>query len=314
MPAFKLQSCNVLYPDITPVIANLGSLSTDLTPFIGQIVVITGNPTQSYLVVYLPLLTGLILVSPSSLSVVPTCVPCVSYNSHITLSKDECTCNAITIVDDSPYVNSLAGHQIWGYRRIVVTDPSGAQYVYSSLATENPNSPITPYTNVSVNTFAYALSNTSTDGIYDVNIFSFPTWQPNVMYNSLLNIIVYRNGVLYQLNGTNVGIDPTTVLNSTYWSVYTISDDTLTTRYGYEAKIVVLCISLLTCHEKLVKEAFCTTESNPCGNLCSNKAYMSAIKFNTVMKALEISKCNNDWASVKKQIEILKSICSCGGC
>jgi hypothetical protein len=304
---YKLTSCNVLYPDITPV-------NTNLTAYIGQIITFDTNLTQSYTVEQFSGF-GTIGVDADAINVVPACVACVGYNTHLTLSNNECSCGSIVITDDSTYVNSVAGHDSWGYRKVILLEPNGSEYVWSSESSENPDVVITPYTNVSVNAFTYNFTDVSVDGVYDVKVYSFPNWDAAVMYNSLYGAIVYKNGLLYKISTTNVGEDPELDVDGIYWTPYTISNETLATRYAYEEKIVVLCISLLKCKEGLILDAFCTTETNPCGNLCGNKKYMSAIKFTVVEKAIDISVCQKDWTSVEKQIEILKSICSCGsGC
>ncbi len=135
------------------------------------------------------------------------------------------------------------------------------------------------------------------------------------MYNVLTGIIVYENGLLYKIKTNNSNVNPEDDTDEVYWEFYEISNSTMTTRYGYEAKLVVLCISLLECKERLIRDAFCATEQNPCGNLCDNKKFMLAVKFMVTQKAIEIAECDSDWASIENQIGILKSICCCnGGC
>lgn len=240
-------------------------------------------------------------------------LPCIPFNAGVTLSTEECSCSGIVITDTSVYDNTIEGHDSWGYRKIILLRPDGSTYVWSSESSEDPDTVITPHTNVSVDQFTYNFLSTDVDGIYDVKLYAFPNWDNTVAYNQLHKDIVYKNGVLYKIISSNTGQDPELDTDHVYWTVYEISDDTMATRYAIEKKIVVLCISLLKCKEGLVRDAFCGIESNPCGNLCGNNKFMSAMKFSVTEKAISISECAGDWTSVEKHIEILKSICRCGG-
>lgn len=306
MPKFyTLTSCNVLYPDITPV-------ATNLSAYIGNTIVIDSNPYQSYTVSEEEGM-GVISIDLDDITVVDACVPCVGFNSHLTLSSNSCSCGSIVMTDDSVYVNSVAGHDSWGYRRIVLTDSDGNEKVWSSESSENPDYAITPYDGINPDAFTFTFATTNTDGVYDAKLYTFPNWSATVTYNSLYGAIVYKDGVLYKIKTTNVGENPTTDTDEIYWEVYEISEDTLATRYAYEEKIVILCISLLKCKEGLIRDAFCSVSSDPCGNMCKNTKFMNAMKFQVTEMAIEISTCAKDWASVEKDIEILKNICRCGG-
>jgi hypothetical protein len=302
---YTLTSCNVLYPDITPVATNLFS-------YIGLVITIEDNPYKSYLVSEESGM-GVISIDPEKVEVVDGCVPCLGFNSHLTLSSNSCSCGSIVMTDDSVYVNSVEGHDSWGYRRLVLTDSDGNKKVWSSESSENPDYDITPYNGSSPDAFTFTFATTNTDGVYDAKLYTFPNWSDTVTYNSLYGAIVYKGGVLYKIKTTNIGEDPTTDTDGIYWEVYEISEDTLATRYAYQEKIVILCISLLKCKEGLIRDAFCSVATNPCGDMCKNPKFMAAMKFQVTEMAIGISTCAKDWASVEKDIEILKNICRCGG-
>lgn len=311
--AFNLISCNSgLYPDILDI------ASPDLTAYVGNIVTIEDelaiyNVYQSYTVVDVAG-GGTLNLGSLVIDAVPSCVPCVSYNSKISTSSDCCECSSIDIVDESTYVNSIIGHATWGYRKIVVARPDGTTYVLSSNSTEERDGAILPWATGGVTDFSYPISDTDVDGVYTVMFYSFPEWSSSVYYNLTLGTIVHRSNKLYKLVASNTGVDPALDTDETYWEEYTIDDSTLTTRYGTISKVVITCISLDKCNEKLLKKAFCSTEANPCASLCDNKYYAQAMKFIVTKEALSKAKCKGDWVSVQKMIEILKSICSCGGC
>jgi len=125
--------------------------------------------------------------------------------------------------------------------------------------------------------------------------------------------IVFYNGKLYKQKTTSLNQNPELDTEQVYWEEYTISDETLKTRYAKRQRIVVLCISLNDCYERLLKEAFCDIEGNPCQGICDNKKFASASKYLMVRKAMCISEGIGDWTSVAKQVNLLKSICCCGG-
>lgn len=304
--SWKLISCNSLYPNIEVV------LTPDLTAYEGQIITV-GNPTQSYTVENTADV-GTIELDPELIETVTACVPCVGFNAKVEISSDVCSCDSVSVTDDSEYINSVPGHDSWGYRKVVLTRPDESTYVWSSESSDDPDAAITPYTNVSVNTWSYPFSSTDVDGVYKAEIYTFPNWDSSVMYNGLYKAIVFYNGVLYRVKTTHTNINPETDTDSIYWEVIDI-DDVKTTRYYSVAYDVILCISLLKCKEALIRDAFCGIEKSPCGNLCANPKYMNAMKFIVTEEAINIAKCNKDWGTVRKHVEILKSICSCGsGC
>lgn len=304
--SYKLVSCNeTIYPSIDGV-------STDLSSYVGQIITVDGNATKSYTVENSATPDAVTVSSPL---VVSACVPCVNFASKVTLSADCCECSTLDITDASVYENSLVGHDDWGYRRIEVIRPDGTSYFWSSESSENPDVTILPYSDGGIVDYDYGFLSTDVDGVYTVKIFNFPNWSSTISYTTAIDHFVYRSGKIYRLKTNSTNQDPALDTNETYWEEVLISDDViLTTKYGFSKKKVILCISLLKCYQNLVKMANCGTEKNPCASPCENTKFQSAMKFIVTKKALDIAERKSDWTAVSKMIQILKSICSCGGC
>ena len=225
----------------------------------------------------------------------------------------DCECKKITFSDTSNYAdNGFPGHaiELFTSRTITLTRPDGTTFVWATEDIEPRDATIQPPIS-STNLFQYDFTSTDVDGVYTIQVCSYPDWSSDVLYDAYLQPIVRKDGVLYKAIATNTNEDPSLSENSIYWSVYECTDNCDDTRYCTSEKIVVLCISLLKCYKKLVASAFCSIENNPCKDLCSNKDFQNAMKFRITLDAIEFSACAFDWDSVEKQIDILNSICCC---
>lgn len=221
-----------------------------------------------------------------------------------------CDCKKITFADNSTYDNTMAGHdpEFFTSRTIVLTRPDGTKYIWGTSDITDRDATIQPHFN-SPNTFSYNFLETDKDGVYSIQLCTYPNWSDAVLYDAYLQPIVLSGGKLYKCISTNSNLDPST--NPSYWQEYICTDNCDVTRYCTTQKVVVLCISLLKCYKQLVADAFCSIDGNPCKPLCDNKSFMNAMKFRVTLDALEFAVCARDWASVKNQMEVLNSICCC---
>jgi hypothetical protein len=241
----------------------------------------------------------------------------------------DCDCTKITFADTSNYDNGLLGHDpsLFNHRTITLTRPDGTQYTWSTdgVVGQVPptcgcipvqqegqvvNQIIQPHWN-SNNMFSYGFMPNDQDGIYTVEICTYPDWQSGIYYDSTLNYFVYRNGVIYKQVASSTGVDPELDTNFDFWIPATADDNR--GRYCSEEKIVVLCLKIKECYKSLVEEALCGIKSNPCADMCDNKAFMNAMKMRVTMDALEFSVCAEQWELAKEHVAILKSICCCHG-
>lgn len=235
-----------------------------------------------------------------------------NYKTILSLCSDGCNCDKLKLTDESIIPNDSVGHAVFGYRKITVETPDNT-FVYSTLSSENPDQSINVLTSNGINQFNYTFQTTDTDGIYTATLYNFPLWNDSASYVKTSKPIVFYNDILYKCIENNINVNPETDVDNLYWEVYVISDDTLKTRYASQKKTVVLCISIDDCYESLVKKAFCEVKYNPCASMCDNNEFSQAMKMKLTKEAICISEENNDWDLVAKQINILKSICCCGG-
>lgn len=238
------------------------------------------------------------------------------FNSDIEFDCTSCEteCHSLSFTDDSTIINTFAGHDEFGYRLIRLVRPDGTVYEYSSAESDNPDQIIPVLTATGVNSFVYNFNDTDVDGVWGVQVYNFPEWNEDVVYNSMLGVIVHRNDNIYLCIESNVGVDPENDEAGIYWAEYEITDDTLNTRYGSVDYKAVLCISLIGCYKKLIEEAFCSDKSDPCATLCENKKFQNAMKVRVIWDAIKSSECRNDWSEVINQINIWKNICNCVNC
>lgn len=227
--------------------------------------------------------------------------------------ETSCDCKKIFFSDNSFYDNAMPGHnpEFFTSRTITITRPDGTTYILATSDITDSDVIIPPHFN-SNNSFQYAFGANDVDGIYKVQICTYPDWQSDVLYETFLQHIVRKDGKLYKINASSIGADPSLTSSAPYWTEYTCNTDCEKTRYCSSERIVVLCISLLKCFKKMVKEAFCGVDSSPCKSIADNKDFIDSMKFKVILQSLEFSSCANDWDSVQKNIDTLKKICCCG--
>jgi len=166
------------------------------------------------------------------------------------------------------------------------------------------------------NTIVYPFLETDTDGIYEIVICAYPTWDATVTYDmSPSPEVVYNptDGKLYKsLSGTNTGNQPDT--SPLYWELYEpTQEESLLTRYCASMKIAVVCLSLISCLERLTYNAFCEIDNDFCNDdiLCQNKIFLNAVKLRVLFDALEISVNKSAWNEVEREFNLMKTICNC---
>lgn len=242
---------------------------------------------------------------------------------YATLTTDGCTnlsvdcdCQTLTFSDNSVYDNGLVGHDpsYFDFRHIVIRKPNGETYTYTTDVTDtDADEYIQPHYN-SNNVFNYAFQDDDTDGIYEIQVCTYPAWQSGIYYDALLFNRVERNGKFYKQVASSTSVDPELDTNNDYWIELTEDErGDVTTRYCAIGRIAVICIGILKCYRNLVKEAFCGLESNPCQPACENEDFQKAMKIRLTLDSLEFAICAGQWVHAERHVEILKSICCCGG-
>ena len=237
-----------------------------------------------------------------------------------------CDCKKLTFKDTSNYVDSdMPGHLSTDFTSRTITimkgDGSTFQLITADVRTNNPSVypmatqgiayNIIPSHLASNNTFTYTLTEADVDGIYSVELCTYPNWRADVFYQTYLKPIVLRDGKLYQAVASSTNADPADPTNSAYWTLYLNTGDCDSTRYCNKQRIVILCISIEDCYREAVANAFCGIQKNPCKDMCDNKDFMKAMKMRVVMDGLEFAACGFDWINAQSHIDILKSLCCC---
>tara|TARA_Y100000401_G_scaffold115915_1_gene120517 strand:+ start:465 stop:1991 length:1527 start_codon:yes stop_codon:yes gene_type:complete len=225
-----------------------------------------------------------------------------------------CDCNTLNFSDTSNYTtNGLIGHDSSDFtsRTITITKPGGGTYVLATSDIATKDQTIQPHNN-SNNSFDYSFTNDDEDGIYSVQICSYPNWRSDVSYQDFLEPIVLRSGKYYKCVTSNTNSDPALDTTGTNWVEHACTTGCDDTRYCATEKIAVICISLLKDYKAMVSKALCEIEANTCKNICENDTFMNAMKFRITLDALENSVCASDWVSAQKHMDVLKNITCCG--
>lgn len=264
------------------------------------------------------------------------CCPVVSpfyaslFNGCSSTLESTSNCAGLTFADNSNYDNGLLGHDplFFNHRIITLTRPDGSQYIWSTDGTVGQPIPsgcgcslvipqtetidqlINPHWN-SNNIFNYSFTDSDVDGLYEVNICTYPDWQDDIFYDSALNYFVYRNGVIYKQVTSSTGVDPELDTDNVYWTVALSTDDR--GRYCSKARILILCIKIMDCYKKKVEKALCDIKYNPCADMCDNLEFMNAMKMRVVMDAVEFAFKSKRWSLVKEHVSILRALCCCNG-
>lgn len=238
----------------------------------------------------------------------------VNEEGEITISEIN-ECLGLNIEDATIYSSNTPGHNLVNftdYIRIELTRGDGSLYIMSSVDGEDVDEVITAPASNPSHYHPYYFLDTDVDGIYTATLEVYPTWDAAVAYTTDELTVVYYQGTLYQLLQNSTGEDP--ALTPSSWQVYEATEEeALLTRYVTQQKIVVLCISINGCEERLIHAAFCLVDSDFCNDdvLCTNPSFLKANKYLIVKKALEISVNKSAWNEVERQMNLLKTICNC---
>lgn len=225
------------------------------------------------------------------------------------------SCSVLSIIDYSNYdTNDDAGHtraDFTDYRKIVITRPTGGTWTMFTIDEDGTDEVIAAPSSLT-DSFSYAVQSTDEDGIYSVNICSYPTWDNAAAYLAATLQVVYYNGILYKALQNTTGNQPDTSPLS--WEVYepTVEEELLT-KYCTVQNIFVLCININACYERMVNAAFCLMKSNNCNDdvLCKNPLFLKTMKLIITLEAVELSAAKSQWDEVQSQVDLLKILCNC---
>jgi hypothetical protein len=234
-----------------------------------------------------------------------------NFNTSIDFTGVDVSIKRLLFTDTSNEVNTTPSHDTFGYRKAVVTFPSGVTYTMSSYSTENPDDLIDVLSGSSTNDLYIDMTDSNAiDGIYTVQLYNFPAFDVADAYNVMYNSIVWYNGKLYQnILTTTAGILPT---NTAYWTEYTITNSTDLTRYGVTAKIIVTGFSIDVCLKDALYKI--VQDTTPCISKTDrlDNELVKAYKMKLTYDAISFLAQENDWSSVSDGLVLLQNFCACG--
>jgi len=255
-------------------------------------------------------------------STIISCLSPVNFSANIEDIAGENTievlpgCLGLSVTDTSNYnSNNNNGHAFVNfsdYIRISVTRPDNSSYILSSvIGTDVDESIAAPYFANGTYNFLFQ-EDIDQDGIYTVRMCVYPTWDVTVTYTSALLNVTYYEGVLYKALTASLAAQPD--LSPLDWEVYEPTlDEEILTRYCMEHKVVVLCLDVNECNERLIHKAFCEINNDFCNDdmLCKNRDFLNATKLLMLKNAMVYSINRNAWNEVESQMNRIRTICNC---
>lgn len=214
-------------------------------------------------------------------------------------------CQTLSIVDRSNYADSdETGHELADFlnpRIVELTDPNGVKTVIPGMVAPNTGQMTITHT-----------PETLIDGVYEVRICSFPTWNTDEYYISHSDsspIYLYYADILYKSLQNNNGQQPD--ISSDHWTP--VTDDELESyngRYCYVGHLVVKCKTVNGCFEKSLNNAVCLISKDPCGkDICQDKDWIKVNELEILKEALCVAESNNDFDKVQTIIGYIKQLC-----
>lgn len=193
------------------------------------------------------------------------------YETIVEITQQEGQCLEFKLNDDSLF-GYTPGHDISDFtlfRKAVVTYPSGAQTIYSSVVPYNiliqPAS-----SNILVN---FAQSPITGDGTFDVTLTNVPTFNPIVTYNGTTDCVCLLdsggNIRFFQSTASAMGYTPLVTAGwQNYW--VEISEGELDEKYSDTKQLNIFC-NLDQCINEYLNKLWCSLESYCNVNICDQE-------------------------------------------
>lgn len=193
------------------------------------------------------------------------------YETIVEITQQEGQCLEFKLNDDSLF-GYTPGHDIADFtlfRKAVVTYPSGAQTIYSSVVPYNiliqPAS-----SNILV---SFAQSPITGDGTFDVTLTNVPTFNPIVTYNGTTDCVCLLdsggNIRFFQSTASAPGYTPLATAGwQNYWTE--ISEGDLDEKYTDTKQLNIFC-NLDQCIDEYLNKLWCSLESYCNVNICDQE-------------------------------------------
>lgn len=227
----------------------------------------------------------------------------VDINSVLQVVLD--TDDLMTINDTSNYLTTAESGALvtdfYYFRKIIVTDPNGIEYIFSSLGDGDQ---LIGAGDSGITQFSYTLSN-AVDGVYTITLITVPSWNAASIYSNTSYVVDSITGLFYKsILNTNTNQDPATATN--YWTE--VTEDEVSSRFNTYGK-VARTKDLEICKLEATEEMACHTDN--CKNICDSDAYNKAAKMFMLLSAISSKALLGEWNEVEELISTAKQICAC---
>jgi hypothetical protein len=217
-------------------------------------------------------------------------------------------CETINIYDESNYGADL-NHDLADFslfRKITITDPSGVDYVMSSIAPYDEL--ITPAVD---NILAYPADVTS-GGIYIIKLISVPTFvEAGTYYQDDMVCVADGISVVFykSLLNNNTGNEP---VNGIGWEDYweEVEEEDILSAY-YDTQYYVQWCDLTTCRHELESTVFCSTQVLCNSDLCDNECFQAFLKLEVVERMLSEAEALQWYDKMIEFYNLAKQLCDC---
>jgi len=134
------------------------------------------------------------------------------------------------------------------FRKVNIVCPDSTEYLFSSIADGDATTlPAATATLPITDTYAY----TTGDGVYNITLYTLPTWDATIAYYFIRNVYVYYLTVMYKLLKNDTGTTPGT--DATVWEVVSSIDD-LPAKYRQNVRFAITC-DITSCYRNFVLTA-----------------------------------------------------------
>lgn len=210
-----------------------------------------------------------------------------------------------TIVDNSNYLlsdqNGFLSTDFTLFRKILVTDPNLALYIFSSFA--GGDQLIAAGVSGS-NSFIYPMT---IDGVYNFQLITLPTWRSSATYAAGVNIYDTASALVYvSLLGSNINHLPAS--SPTYWSV--VDEAAVGVACNFNARLA-RDYDLRVAKIQATLDAVTQIAGTGRYNLYKNPAYLKADELDNLISAIEFQGSAQQWDDVAWMIGIGKTIAAC---
>lgn len=230
----------------------------------------------------------------------------ISYNNKIDVSTDG---QVMLINDRSNYSASTELGNLQTnftlFRKYKIVNPDGSIYWLSSIG--DGNASILPASGMTLpitDTYTYSTG----DGVYDITLYSIPTYDNTVAYSLTDLQCVFYNGGIYKLLAGGAGNQPD--ISPIFWESIDLTE--VLSKYIATGKIVTTC-NLQKCYAALVEKANCVKHSIGCNfeKVFDDKSIADYEMLGLTLDAIPQLVQKGYWTKVTDEINFGKQICCC---